>query len=149
VSCFASFNDGTGPALYIGGNFVTAGAVTAPGIVRWNGSDFTTLGAGASGPVGSLAAAPPPLGALYAGGPYTSMNNMQVAHLGVWEGCPCYANCDMSTAVPVLNVNDYLCFLNRFAISDPYANCDSSTTPPVLNVNDFICFLIQYSVGCP
>src|SRR5262249_26334539 len=50
----------------------------------------------------------------------------------------CYANCDQSTTQPFLNVNDFICFQNRFASGDPYANCDQSTTPPVLNVNDFV-----------
>lgn len=61
----------------------------------------------------------------------------------------CYANCDGSTAVPVLNVNDFQCFLNRYAAGDPYANCDGSTAAPVLNINDFQCFLNQFAVGCP
>lgn len=30
-----------------------------------------------------------------------------------------------------------------------YANCDNSTTAPVLNVSDFVCFLNRYSGGCP
>ena len=30
-----------------------------------------------------------------------------------------------------------------------YANCDASTNPPVLNVNDFTCFLNLYAAGCP
>jgi hypothetical protein len=67
-------------------------------------------------------------------------------------GCPivtCYANCDGSTIAPTLNVNDFTCFLNRFAAGESYANCDSSTIAPVLNVNDFTCFLNQYAVGCP
>jgi hypothetical protein len=63
--------------------------------------------------------------------------------------CPCYANCDGSTAPPVLNVLDFNCFLNRFATGDPYANCDGSTTPPVLNVLDFNCFLNRFGAGCP
>ncbi|MBL9031551.1 MAG: PEP-CTERM sorting domain-containing protein [Phycisphaerae bacterium] len=61
---------------------------------------------------------------------------------------PCYANCDASTTNPVLNVNDFVCFQNRFAAGDPYANCDNSTSPPVLNVADFICFLNRYAAGC-
>ena len=61
----------------------------------------------------------------------------------------CYANCDSSTVSPVLNVNDFQCFLNRYAAGDSYANCDGSTTPPVLNVNDFACFLNSYAAGCP
>jgi hypothetical protein len=61
----------------------------------------------------------------------------------------CYANCDGSTASPILNVNDFICFQNHFAAGDPYANCDQSTTPPVLNVNDFICFQARFAAGCP
>ena len=30
-----------------------------------------------------------------------------------------------------------------------YANCDNSSNPPVLNVNDFVCFLGRYAAGCP
>jgi serralysin len=64
-------------------------------------------------------------------------------------GQSCYANCDASTAAPILNVLDFSCFLNKFAAGDPYANCDSSTAPPVLNVLDFSCFLNKFAAGCP
>jgi hypothetical protein len=60
-----------------------------------------------------------------------------------------YANCDGSTTQPVLNVNDFTCFLNQFAAGDSRANCDHSTAVPVLNVNDFTCFLNGFAVGCP
>jgi hypothetical protein len=60
----------------------------------------------------------------------------------------CYANCDQSTTPPILNVNDFACFLNHFAAGDTYANCDHSTTPPVLNVLDFSCFLNAFAAGC-
>ena len=61
---------------------------------------------------------------------------------------PCYANCDASTSPPILNVNDFTCFLNTFAAGFSSANCDASTNPPVLNVNDFTCFLNLFAVGC-
>jgi hypothetical protein len=61
----------------------------------------------------------------------------------------CYANCDQSTASPVLNVADFTCFLQRFAAADPYANCDGSTAQPTLNVADFTCFLQKFAAGCP
>jgi hypothetical protein len=61
----------------------------------------------------------------------------------------CYANCDDSTVAPVLNANDFLCFLNQFAQGQPYANCDGSTVLPVLTPNDFQCFLNQFAAGCP
>jgi hypothetical protein len=63
-------------------------------------------------------------------------------------GAPCYANCDGSTAAPVLNANDFQCFLTKFAAGDSYANCDGSTAAPVLNANDFQCFLNKFGAGC-
>jgi hypothetical protein len=60
----------------------------------------------------------------------------------------CYANCDDSTIPPVLNANDFQCFLNRFAAQDPYANCDGSTVAPILNANDFQCYLNTFATGC-
>jgi hypothetical protein len=71
---------------------------------------------------------------------------------------PCYANCDGSTVTPVLNVDDFTCFINAYAVAQTlphsqqltdYANCDNSTTPPVLNVDDFTCFINAYAIGCP
>jgi YVTN family beta-propeller protein len=71
---------------------------------------------------------------------------------------PCYANCDGSTIPPILNVEDFTCFINRFAEGTllphqqqltHYANCDQSTTPPVLNVEDFTCFINRFAQGCP
>jgi hypothetical protein len=61
----------------------------------------------------------------------------------------CYANCDGSTNVPILNINDFVCFNNRFVFGDTHANCDGSTTPPILNVADYICFNNAFAAGCP
>ena len=61
----------------------------------------------------------------------------------------CVANCDHSTNPPVLNANDFQCFLNLYAAADPGANCDGSSNPPILNANDFQCFLNAFATGCP
>ena len=61
----------------------------------------------------------------------------------------CYANCDNSTISPILNVQDFACFLNKFAAGHVYANCDGSTSAPALNVQDFACFLNRFANGCP
>lgn len=61
-------------------------------------------------------------------------------------GAPaCYANCDGSTASPLLTANDFSCFLNRFVSNDSYANCDGVGG---LTANDFQCYLAAYVVGC-
>jgi hypothetical protein len=73
-------------------------------------------------------------------------------------GPACYANCDSSTVNPILNVDDFTCFINEYASAQSlpyeqqvahYSNCDGSTIAPVLNVDDFTCFINQYAQGCP
>jgi probable HAF family extracellular repeat protein len=80
-------------------------------------------------------------------------NGVHLDHTEAWAADlvtrpTCYANCDQSPCAPVLNANDFSCFLNKFAAGDSYANCDGSTTPPVLNANDFVCFLNKFAAGC-
>lgn len=68
----------------------------------------------------------------------------------IWQcQAACYANCDGSTQEPILNVDDFTCFINRFAANDPWANCDGSTQEPILNVDDFTCFINAFAQGCP
>jgi hypothetical protein len=76
---------------------------------------------------------------------------------GTTGGPVCYANCDGSTTPPILNVEDFTCFINQFAAGTQlphsqqlthYANCDQSTTAPVLNVEDFTCFINRFAQGC-
>jgi hypothetical protein len=84
---------------------------------------------------------------VYVGG--SARNSSQYDEAILWIGTdPCYANCDQSTATPLLNISDFSCFLNRFASGDPYANCDGSATAPVLNILDFACFLNKFAAGC-
>jgi predicted outer membrane repeat protein len=81
-----------------------------------------------------------------------------IADIGAYEFQACYANCDSSTTSPILNVEDFICFIAEFAAGSTlpheqqikhYANCDGSTTPPVLNVEDFACFISEFAAGCP
>ena len=46
VHALAVFDDGSGPALYAGGDFTTAGGVPANHIAKWNGSSWSALGSG-------------------------------------------------------------------------------------------------------
>jgi len=55
VDAFAVFDDGSGPALFAGGSFSSAGGVPASNIARWDGSAWTALGSGASCTVEALA----------------------------------------------------------------------------------------------
>jgi hypothetical protein len=70
----------------------------------------------------------------------------------------CYANCNGSTLAPVLNVDDFSCFISEYSAAmqlpvslriSHYANCNRSTKPPVLTVDDFVCFMTTFVAGCP
>ena len=67
---------------------------------------------------------------------------------GIVRAYACYADCTGPGPPPMLNVEDFSCFLARFAAGQFYCNCDESTTPPILNVADFTCFLRKYAQGC-
>ncbi len=54
----------------------------------------------------------------------------------------CTVDCDASGA---LDIDDFICFQTRFAISEPYADCDSSGE---LDIDDFICFQTFFAIGC-
>ena len=40
------FNDGTGPALHVTGNFYNAGGVSSRGIAKWDGSNWSGFAGG-------------------------------------------------------------------------------------------------------
>ncbi len=67
------------------------------------------------------------------------------------DGVPsCYADCDQSTGVGVLDIFDFLCFQNSFVNSEPYAcDCDTSTGNGVCDIFDFLCFQNAFVGGCP
>jgi hypothetical protein len=63
------FDDGSGPALYVGGRFDHAGGLSANSIARWNGTNWSTLGSGFGAPIRALAVFDAGSGPrLYAGG---------------------------------------------------------------------------------
>ncbi len=120
-----------GQPLQNGGNVsgVTTGTLTIGPVVRADEGIIDALVTDACGPAVSLRGV-----------------------LGVTV--PCYANCDQSTGAPMINANDFQCFLNTYAAGcgDPtncYVNCDGSTIAPILTANDFQCFLNAYAAGCP
>jgi len=49
-------DDGSGPALYAGGAFLTAGGVAANRIARWDGSSWSPLRGGFTGPIDTVQA---------------------------------------------------------------------------------------------
>ena len=93
VAALTVFDDGSGPALYVGGNFISAGGVTVNRIARWNGSAWSGLtgpgGTGVNGTVWSLTVFDDGSGggpALYAGGSFTTAGGVTVNRIARWDG---------------------------------------------------------------
>ena len=92
VAAMAVYDDGSGPALYIGGTFNVAGGLGGNRIVRWDGSHFSTVGpAAANGVVGStvntLCVFDDGGGsALYVGGAFTSAGGVPASRIARWNG---------------------------------------------------------------
>src|SRR5216683_2169491 len=81
------FDDGTGPALYAGGEFTTAGDVAANRIAKWDGTQWSALRSGMNGSVLGLAVFDDGTGpALYAGGEFTTAGGVVVNNIAKWEG---------------------------------------------------------------
>ena len=91
VHALTVFDDGSGsgPALYAGGAFTTAGGVTANRIAKWNGSSWSSLGTGANSTVRAISIFDDGSGsgpALYAGGLFTSAGGLSVNFIAKWNG---------------------------------------------------------------
>ena len=63
--------------------------------------------------------------------------------LGIIQTCGCYADC---TGEGTLDIFDFICFQDAFAVNDPYADC---TGNGVYDIFDFICFQDAFAIGCP
>lgn len=90
VFALTVFDDGSGPALYVGGFFETAGEVTVNGIARWNGEQWSALGSGSGmgyGNVRALEVFDDGSGpALYAGGIFEVADGLPASRIAKWDG---------------------------------------------------------------
>lgn len=88
---FAVYDDGKGggPALYVAGDFTTAGGHTANHIARWDGTDWSPLGSGLDDIVFALTVFDDGSGAgpaLYAGGYFILAGGHTARKVARWDG---------------------------------------------------------------
>jgi hypothetical protein len=87
VTAMTVHDDGTGPALYVGGHFTGAGGIAASKIARWDGSAWTPLGSGVSSIVYALTVFDDGTGkALYAAGNFGTAGGSPAAGIARWDG---------------------------------------------------------------
>jgi HYR domain-containing protein len=87
ITTFVTFDDGSGPALYVGGSFTTAGGVFANNVAKWDGVRWWALGTGVNSTVFALAVFDDGSGpALYAGGSFTTAGGAPANRIARWDG---------------------------------------------------------------
>jgi hypothetical protein len=87
ASALATFDDGTGTALYVGGSFFAVGSLQVSSIAKWNGATWSALGNGIGGTVAALCTFDDGSGpALYAGGTFTGAGGAPVNNIAKWNG---------------------------------------------------------------
>jgi hypothetical protein len=89
VRALATFDDGSGESLFVGGDFDDAGGVATSNIARWDGSQFHAVGAGLNGTVFALGVHDDGGGpALYAAGEFTQTADgaASMSRIAKWDG---------------------------------------------------------------
>ncbi len=82
----AVHDDGSGPALYVGGTCTEAGGIPARRLARWNGSSWSAVGV-VEGFVAALAVHDDGGGpALYVGGDFQSIGATSLNRIARWDG---------------------------------------------------------------
>ncbi|MBL8863185.1 MAG: hypothetical protein JNK02_14410 [Planctomycetes bacterium] len=88
VSAIAIHDSGSGPALFMAGNFDAAGgAPDVQDVGRWDGTNLTSMGSGTDGPIYALASHDDGSGRmLYAGGQFHAMDGSPAFYAARWNG---------------------------------------------------------------
>ena len=108
IRALAVFDDGSGPALYAGGGFSSAGGVPANRIARWDGSRWSALESGVNLPVQAMTVFDDGSGpALYVGGQFQLAGGAPANRIARWDGASWSAlDSGMNLAVFALTVFD-------------------------------------------
>jgi len=87
VFALTVFDDGTGDALYVGGNFTSAGTTPANHIARWDGFSWSAASSGLNGHVSSMTVFDNGgSSALCVGGDFTTAGGAAASHIAKWDG---------------------------------------------------------------
>ena len=83
VGAVAVYDDGTSPALYVGGEFSVVGNVLASNIAKWDGTQWQPLGSGMNDEVRALTVYN---GELIAGGEFNTAGGKEANYIARWDG---------------------------------------------------------------
>jgi len=141
------YDDGTGPALFIGGNFEQVSDTWSPKVTKWDGTRFWALGDGIASTVYSLAVHDDGSGpSLFLGGIFSAAYDLPATNVVEWVGCPfspCPGDVDGDGTV---GINDFLALLAAWGPNPGHpADIDGDG---VVGIADFLALLGGWG-NCP
>ncbi len=87
ISALTVFDDGSGPALYVGGIFTAANGQPGNYVAKWDGKSWSPLGSGMNNAVAALTVFDDGSGpALYVGGSFTTAGGQPANRIAKWDG---------------------------------------------------------------
>ncbi|MFM9994910.1 MAG: GC-type dockerin domain-anchored protein [Phycisphaerales bacterium] len=146
-----SFDDGDGPALYVGGTLNIPGTAVPTGILRRRAGVWDIPGGGITdsssspfmGVYGTAIRREGDRDILLMTGWFDRAGGVESVGVAEWRGCRvCHPDCNRDGE---LTLADFPCFQNRFSKADPYADCNADEK---LTVADFGCFQTKFVAGC-
>jgi len=105
--------------VYVGGEFTTAGGVSANRIAKWDGSTWSALGSGVDNTVYAIAISGSDV---YVGGRFITAGGVTVNHIAKWDGS--------TWSALNIGVNDYVKVIT-ISGDDLYAGGDFTSASPV------------------
>ena len=152
VGALTVFDDGAGPALYVGGSFSAAGGESANYIARWDGQFWSPLGQGLGPVVRTLSVFDEGGGSsLFAGGVFDSAGGEPADQIARW-GCPPPCPWDLDDDGQV-RVPDLIMLLGAWGLCpepcEPQQTCPADLDGDCqVRVPDLIALLAKWGV-CP
>jgi hypothetical protein len=151
VRAFCVFDDGSGSALYAGGQFTIAGSEPANCVAKWNGKQWLALGLGMGGPnpgVYALTTFDDGRGpALYAGGSFISAGGGASANVARWGCQTAWADFDRDADVDLGDFEQFLACFNGPNRTPASAECDGADLDRDRDVDlaDFLRFQARFN----
>ncbi len=143
VKTLCVFNDGSGPALFAGGEFGSAGGVSANNLAKWDGTRWQAVGQGTDGPVTGLAVSRAEgREVLWIGGSFLTGGGVPTGPVARLAACSCRADWNDSGSV---DSQDFFDYLSAFYSGSEKADFDASG---VVNSGDFFAYLQVWFAGC-
>ncbi len=146
VNVLTVFDDGSGHALYAGGNFTQAGGTSVGRVAKWDGNEWSALGDGVDGPVLAAAVFDDGSGpAMFLGGAFRVSPGAD-SYIARYEGCAAPQVLGDINGDGVVDVTDLLILLGAWGYCPAPNDCPADlNSDGRVEVSDLLLLLANWT----